>query len=160
MRITKLTKKIEKMDPATGITKIVEDVKMAFDKDVDKYIELGYKDVEVIKEYKDFTSQQEDYYVDGDESAKRTTEIVKPEDRARKSFESEIMNMTIDELQEVVNKYELDIVLGTFETVAAKKKAVLEGIAKAEEDHKKKKAAKAEPAKKADAKLAKKKKEK
>jgi len=138
VRITKLVKKVEYIDPKDGLTKIKDEIKMAFDKDVEKYLGLGYKDVEILKVKKDFTPQQKAYYIDGDLSQKRQIVVISPEDKARKSFENEITNMTIDELQELADRYKLNLILGTFETVAQKRKAVLDAVIKQENDYNKK----------------------
>ncbi len=145
VRITKLTKKIEFLNPANGKTEIKDDVKFAFDKDVERYLDAGYKDVEIIREQKDFTPPQKAYYLDGDESQKRKTVKISPEDKAKKSFENEITNMTVDELQELADRYQLNLLLGTYETVALKRKAVLEAVVKQEQDYKADQAKKEEP---------------
>jgi len=158
VEIVKMVKKVERFNKKTNINELVDDEVLALDKDIARYEKMGYKEVAVLREFKNFTPQQKQYYIDGDESAKRAKVVVSPEDVARKNFEMDIANMTSDELQETANQYDLDLILSTLDGRAAKQRAVIEGIRVKETEAKevekkpakKKKAAKKKAAKKAD----------
>jgi len=146
-RITKLTKRVERTNPKDGKLLVEQDEKFAFEPDVQKYIDLGYKEVEIIVENKDFTPREKAWLIDRDETCKRDKSKKSQEQKSQREFESSIMNMTSDELQETVDRYDIPVALGTFETIAKKKKAVLDALLKMEEEFKAKQAkAKAEKA--------------